>query len=212
VLSQMKTLQIGLAALVAVAVYAPAASAATYTTTCPGDGLSSRVFSITINEIGASCLDFGEGNINGNPNGGNPDPFLTGPEGTDYILVDKSDNGSGFMDGALGGDLSGGVSGVFTIHPDVYTNLKNIAIAFKSGGVNSGSPDWAVFLLPAGTLGGNWTITGAQQALSHGQLYGQVCLDDDQGCTPPDTNVPEPVTLALLGLGLAGAAFARRRQ
>ena len=208
----MKTLQVGLAALIAAAVYAPAASAATYTTTCPGNGLSSRVFSITINEIGASCLDFGEGNINGNPNGANPDPFLTGPDGTDYVLVDKSDNSSGFMDGALGGDLSGGLSGQFTIDPAVYTNLKNIAIAFKSGGVNSGEPDWAVFLLPAGTLGGNWTITGAQQGLSHGQLYGQICADDDQGCTPPDTSVPEPVTLALLGLGLAGAAFARRRQ
>ena len=61
-------------------------------------------------------------------------------------------------------------------------------------------------------MGGNWTITGLQQGLSHGQLYGQICADDDQGCTPPDTGVPEPVTMALLGLGLAGAAFARRRQ
>ena len=70
-----------------------------------------------------------------------------------------------------------------------WSTYGTILLAFKSG-EGQLDPDWAVFKLAAGTLTGNWSISG-DQSLSHANLYG------GDAASP----VPEPTSMLLLGTG-----------
>lgn len=143
----------------------------------------------------SACLGAGygngtAGNINGNP--GN-DGFLTGVGA-----------GLGFT-GIDGGSFTqSGSSGTFSLDASLWDTWSEIAIGFKFGTGNK--PDeWFVYLLNPLVASGDWQFvnmftTGG--GLSHVQLYGG----------ERNTNVPEPGTLALLGVGLLGAAVSRRRK
>jgi len=115
--------------------------------------------------------------------------------------------GAGWTNVSAGAGLSftqSGNTGTWSFNSSLWSQYANLAIGFKFG--TGGRPDeWFVYTLQDLVSSGNWqfyNMGGRGGGLSHLVLYAN-----------GDRTVPEPGTLGLLGIGLAGiAAGARRRR
>lgn len=173
------------------------------------DPIPCRAVSDTVNYMQiddsqvSACFDSGVGNINGNTNGRNPDPFLSGL-GLGYELIGKTDDANPFNLFYTQSKTETGSTGTWEFDAEAWQSWEKLAIGFKFGTGNT-ADEWFVYNLADMVRSGNWdffefTLKGGQ-GLSHANLYGMEKI-----------SVPEPGTLALLGAGLILIAARGRRR
>lgn len=189
-----------LGSLVALGLSLGTAHAAPIMTECqPAEARSTGDYFMTLTtDSPATCLDSGVGepSLTGNPLN---DTFLIGDYSEGYEFIAKNDSSD--VTGNAGIFFSGGSSGSWSFDESLWDSYLTLAIGFKFGGGDKAESDtWFVYELTKSDYQGAFDYS-ENKGLSHVNLYGKTSV-----------SVPEPGTIALLGLGLIGIALGRKRK
>lgn len=140
-------------------------------------------------------------------------PILCGNTAANHMYLDTASESSCLAAATEGSNLDlvdigsvafklRGDGGKFALDWSLWDNWRSVAIGFKFETADK-SHDWFVYELQPHTTSGSWSfvdLLGHHDGLLSLRLYGR------------PANVPEPDTLALLGIGMLGALFALRSK